>query len=211
MGYVTIIRPINCAITFVSVLVGAWITTGFIYTPQLILAGMIGFIVCAFGNIVNDLYDIEIENMKGEIKTLKEYAGKVLIIVNTASKCGFTPQYNDLQTLYEQYNSEGLEILAFPCNQFGEQEKGSNDDIQSFCQINFGLTFPVMGKLNVNGDEESPLYTYLKSEKKGLLGKNIKWNFTKFLVDRNGNVVKRFAPTLTPLKMNKDIIKYLQE
>jgi glutathione peroxidase len=154
---------------------------------------------------MNEFYKYEVENHKGESVKLEDYKGKVVLVVNTASKCGFTPQYAGLQELYETYNERGLEILAFPCNQFGQQESGSNDDIQKFCQFNYGLTFPVFGKLEVNGANEHPLYTYLKSEKKGLVGRNIKWNFTKFLIDRQGNVIKRFAPTIKPLKMINDI------
>lgn len=158
---------------------------------------------------MNNFYDFEVENHKGEKILLEKYKGKTVLVVNTASKCGFTGQYESLQKLYDSYNEKGLEIIAFPCNQFGEQEKGSNDEIQSFCQLNYGLTFPVFGKLDVNGDNESPLYTYLKSEKKGLLGKDIKWNFTKFLISKNGKVLKRVAPQTDPLKMAKDIEKEL--
>ncbi len=159
---------------------------------------------------MNKIYDYTVKDSKGNEVKLKDYQGKAMIIVNTASKCGFTPQYEDLQKLYDEYHDQGLEILAFPCNQFGKQESGSNEEIQEFCQINYGLTFPVMGKINVNGKEADPLYKYLKSEKGGgLLGKNIKWNFTKFLVDREGNVVERFAPTVKPLDMKGNIEEVL--
>lgn len=158
---------------------------------------------------MKDFYNYDVINHKGETVSLEDYKGKVVLVVNTASKCGFTPQYAGLQELHEQFHERGLEILAFPCNQFGQQESGSNEEIQSFCQFNFGLTFPVFGKLEVNGKNEHPLYTYLKSEKKGLVGRNIKWNFTKFIVDRQGNVVKRYAPTVKPLKMVSDIEKLI--
>lgn len=158
---------------------------------------------------MKEFYTYEVQNHKGETVSLADYQGKVVLIVNTASKCGFTPQYEGLQKLHEQYHDKGLEILAFPCNQFGQQESGTNDEIQSFCQFNFGLTFPVFGKLDVNGTEEAPLYSYLKSEKKGLVGRNIKWNFTKFMIDREGNVIKRYAPTVKPSKMVSDIEKLI--
>lgn len=155
------------------------------------------------------IYDFTVKNSKEEAVSLSNYKEKVLLIVNTASNCGFTPQYKDLQALYDQYHEQGLEILAFPCTQFGNQEPGTNDDIQSFCQINYGLSFPVFAKIEVNGDNADPLYKFLKSEKGGILGSKIKWNFTKFLVDRNGQVVERFAPTLSPADMKGDIEKLL--
>lgn len=158
---------------------------------------------------MSKFYDFEVTNAKGETVSLGTYKDKVVVVVNTASKCGFTGQYEQLQELYDTYNKQGLEIAAFPCNQFGQQEQGSNDEIQSFCQLNYGLSFPVYSKIEVNGENENPLYTFLKSEKKGLLGEDIKWNFTKFLVDKNGQVVKRFAPQTNPLKMKKDIEKLL--
>jgi glutathione peroxidase len=154
---------------------------------------------------MSTFYDFKALNHLGNEVDLKDYKDKVVIVVNTASKCGFTPQYEQLEELYQEYHEKGVEIIAFPCNQFGEQEQGSNDEIQSFCQLNYGLTFPVFSKIEVNGENEHPLYTYLKSEKKGLLGKDIKWNFTKFLIDKNGNVVKRYAPQTNPLKMKSDI------
>lgn len=154
---------------------------------------------------MSTIYDFTVKNAKNEDIHLHDYKNKVLLIVNTASKCGFTPQYEELQTLYDTYSKDDLVILAFPCNQFGNQESGTNDEIQSFCQINYGLTFPVMGKIDVNGSNAHPLYQYLKKEKGSLLGSNIKWNFTKFLVDREGHVVKRFAPTVNPKDMEKDI------
>ena len=158
---------------------------------------------------MSKFYELNVKDFKGDTVELETYKDKVVLVVNTASKCGFTGQYESLQKLYDEYNSKGLEILAFPCNQFGEQEKGSNEEIQSFCQLNFGLTFKVFGKLDVNGENESPLYTYLKSEKKGLLGKDIRWNFTKFLINKDGEVLKRVAPQTDPLKIRKDIEKAL--
>ena len=158
---------------------------------------------------MNKIYEFTVKDSKDQDVALSKYEGKVMLIVNTASKCGFTPQYKELQELYDLYNKDGLEILAFPCNQFGKQEQGSNGEIQEFCQMNYGLTFPVLGKIEVNGDNADPLYKYLKSEKKGLIGKDIKWNFTKFLVDREGNVIKRYASATKPLKIAEDIKKYL--
>jgi len=155
------------------------------------------------------IYDYSLPSASGEEVPLSSYSGKVLLIVNTASKCGFTPQYRDLQELYDEYHAQGLEILATPCNQFGRQEPGSNDEIQEFCQVNFGLTFPVLGKIDVNGRNAHPLYQYLKREAGGLLTNAIKWNFTKFLVDREGNAVRRFAPDCQPRSIAPHIEKLL--
>lgn len=158
------------------------------------------------------IYDFKVKDSRGNEVGLDSYKSKVILIVNTASKCGFTPQYEELQELYDLYHDKGLEILAFPCNQFGNQESGTNQEIQEFCQINFGLKFPVMSKIDVNGETADPLYKYLKNEKGGgLLGKSIKWNFTKFLVDNNGAVVKRFASTVKPLEIKNDIEKLLSK
>lgn len=156
------------------------------------------------------LYDFEVTTITGEQKKLSDYKGQAVLIVNTASKCGFTNQYAELEELHKQYASKGLAILGFPCNQFKQQEKGSDADINSFCQLNFGVTFDMFSKIDVNGDNAAPLYKWLKSEATGLLGsKGIKWNFTKFLVSRDGDVVDRFAPTLSPKGMVKDIEKLL--
>ena len=155
------------------------------------------------------IYDHIVQDSQGRDLCLKDYQGKVLLIVNTASKCGFTKQYVGLQDLYEKYRDRGLEILAFPCNQFGHQEPGSNQEIQNFCTDMFSVTFPVMAKIDVNGEGESPLYTDLKKSQGGLLGSAIKWNFTKFLVDRQGRVVGRFAPTTKPQDLEEDIEKIL--
>ncbi|CDO57453.1 hypothetical protein DV451_002074 [Geotrichum candidum] len=137
--------------------------------------------------------------------------GKVVLIVNVASKCGFTPQYKGLEELNKKYGPEGLVILGFPCNQFAHQEPGSQDEIESFCQLNYGVTFPILKKIDVNGADADPVYTYLKNEKSGLLGfKGIKWNFEKFLVDKNGKVVERYASTTSPASIDATIAKYLK-
>ena len=155
------------------------------------------------------IYDFTVKDNKGADVSLKEYEGKVLLIVNTATGCGFTPQYDGLQDLYEKYAEKGFEILDFPCNQFAGQAPGTGDEIASFCQARFGITFRQFAKIKVNGEGEEPLYTYLKDQKSGALGKKIKWNFTKFLVDRKGNVVARFAPTTTPDKIDAEVEKLL--
>jgi glutathione peroxidase len=145
------------------------------------------------------LYAFSPLNAQGEPHALDAFRGKVLLIVNTASKCGFTPQFEGLEALHQQYAERGLAVLGFPCNQFGKQDPGSNEEIQSFCQLNYGVSFPMFGKLEVNGGNAAPLFKHLKSEAPGALGTEaIKWNFTKFLVDREGNVVKRFASATKP-------------
>ena len=155
------------------------------------------------------IYDFVVKDNKGEDVRMEEYKGKVLLIVNTATGCGFTPQYDGLQDLYEKYNDKGFEILDFPCNQFANQAPGSGDEIASFCQARFGITFRQFAKIKVNGEGEEPLYTYLKEQRGGALGKKIKWNFTKFLVARDGTVVARYAPTTTPEKIDEDVAKLL--
>ncbi len=156
------------------------------------------------------VYDFTMKDAKGQDVDLSEYKGKVLLIVNTATGCGFTPQYEGLQKLYDTYQSQGFEILDFPCNQFGHQAPGSDEEIVEFCQMKYNTTFRQFSKIEVNGDNEAPLYTYLKSQKSGgLLGKNIKWNFTKFLVDREGKVVDRFGPSETPEKIEASVKKLL--
>lgn len=155
------------------------------------------------------LYDLNVKQMDGNDKALADYKGKVLLIVNTATGCGFTPQYDGLQDLYEKYADRGFEILDFPCNQFGHQAPGDDEEIHSFCTGRFGITFPQFTKIDVNGANESPLYTFLKSQKGGVLGSAIKWNFTKFLMDRSGNVVGRFAPTEKPEALIASIEKLL--
>ena len=151
------------------------------------------------------IYDFYVKDSGGRDVSLKDYKGKVLLIVNTASKCGFTPQYQGLQRLYEKYGKDKFEILAFPCNQFANQEPGSSAEISSFCSLNYGVTFPVLQKVDVNGKNAAPLFEYLKEASPGILGKAIKWNFTKFLVDSEGNIVDRFAPTTEPEKLDAKI------
>lgn len=156
------------------------------------------------------LYDIEVETLAGEPKTMADYGGKVLLIVNTASKCGFTPQYAGLEKLHERFAERGFSVLGFPCNQFGGQEPGGSDEIGAFCQKNYGVTFPMHAKIEVNGDAAHPLYRLLKKEQKGVLGTEaIKWNFTKFLVDREGNVIKRFGSRTKPRDLDEHIDKLL--
>ena len=152
------------------------------------------------------VYDFEALSITGKPVALKQYKGQPLLIVNTASACGFTPQFAGLEDLHTTYGKRGLVVLGFPCNQFGGQDKGENDTIAEFCQINYGVTFPMMAKIDVNGSDAHPLYQWLAIEAPGLLGsKSIKWNFTKFLVGRDGQVIKRYAPTDTPQSMAKDI------
>jgi glutathione peroxidase len=154
--------------------------------------------------------DFTVTTNRGQELALKEKLGTVLLVVNTASKCGFTPQYDGLEKLYQQFRDQGFEILGFPCNQFGAQEPGSADEIAEFCKVNFGVTFPLMAKIDVNGPGASPLYDWMKSEAKGLMGStSVKWNFTKFLIDRQGRVVKRYAPTDKPEAIARDVEKLL--
>ncbi len=151
------------------------------------------------------IYDFTMKLADGTQKSLSDFRGKVLLIVNTATGCGFTPQYEGLEKLYGQYHDKGLEILDFPCNQFGHQAPGTDEEIVSFCQLHYSTSFPQFAKIEVNGAGEAPLYTCLKKEKGGLIGSRIKWNFTKFLVDRSGKVVGRFAPTVTPAQLEEKI------
>jgi glutathione peroxidase len=154
-------------------------------------------------------HDFDATDINGLEKHLADYRGKVLLIVNTASQCGFTPQYGPLQGLYDKYAGRGLEILGFPCDQFGHQEPGTEGEIAEFCESEFGITFPLFSKIDVNGKDAHPLYKWLKSEKSGVLGGAIKWNFTKFLVDTEGNVVKRYATATKPGDIAADIEKLL--
>jgi glutathione peroxidase len=158
---------------------------------------------------VQTISDFSARAINGSELPLSTYAGKVVLVVNTASKCGFTPQYEGLEELYEKYEPQGLVVLGFPCDQFGHQEPGDESAIDEFCKLNFGVTFPLFSKIEVNGDEAHPLYQWLRKEKSGILGDAIKWNFTKFLVGRDGAVVQRYAPTTTPDKMAGDIEKAL--
>ncbi len=154
--------------------------------------------------------DFKVTTNRGEELDLSAKQGNVLLVVNTASKCGFTPQYDGLEELYQKYRDRGFEVLGFPCNQFGHQEPGSADEIQEFCKVNFGVTFPLMQKVDVNGPDASPLFDWMKKEARGVMGTtSIKWNFTKFLIDRDGNVVKRYGSTDTPASIAKDIEKLL--
>ena len=154
--------------------------------------------------------DFRVRKPNGETIDLADKQGKVLLVVNTASKCGFTPQYDGLEKLWQDYGGKGFEVLAFPCNQFGAQEPGTADEIESFCKVNFGLSFPLLAKIEVNGDNADPLYDWLKKEAPGVLGtKAIKWNFTKFLIGRDGRVVRRYAPTDKPESIAGDIEKLL--
>lgn len=154
--------------------------------------------------------DFTVTTNKGEPLDLSEKLGKVLLVVNTASKCGFTPQYDGLEKLFEGYKDRGFEVLGFPCNQFGNQEPGDAEEIAQFCKLNFGVTFPLMAKVDVNGENASPLFDWMKGEAPGLMGsKGIKWNFTKFLIDRQGKVVKRYAPQDKPERIAQDIEKLL--
>ncbi len=155
-------------------------------------------------------YDFKARKMNGQEVRMKEYEGKVVLVVNTASKCGFTPQFEGLEELYKEYKDKGLEILGFPCNQFGSQDKGSNEEIHQFCKLNYGVSFNMFEKIEVNGDNAHPLYKFLKREAKGVLNENIKWNFTKFLIDSKGNVIKRYAPIAKPQQIKEDIEKLLK-
>lgn len=157
-----------------------------------------------------EFYDFQANKMNGQKISMSDYKGKVVLIVNTASKCGLTPQFEGLETLYKEYKDQGLEILGFPCNQFANQDKGSNQEIQEFCKLNYGVSFTMFEKIDVNGENAHPLYKYLKDKEKGFLSKEIKWNFTKFLIDRDGKVIKRYAPTLEPLKIKSDIENLLR-
>ena len=154
-------------------------------------------------------YDYKAVKMNGQEVSMEDYKGKVVLVVNTASKCGLTPQLKGLEALYEEYKDKGFIILGFPCNQFANQDPGNNKEISEFCLLNYGVTFDMFEKIEVNGENAHPLYKYLKEQKHGLINKEIKWNFAKFLIDRDGNVVKRFAPTTVPDKIKADVEKYL--
>ncbi|SET95609.1 glutathione peroxidase [Paenibacillus sp. NFR01] len=156
------------------------------------------------------IYDFSASTLRGKEESMEQYKGNVLLVVNTASKCGFTPQFKGLQETYDKFKDRGFTVLGFPSNQFAGQEPGDSDDIAEFCQINYGVTFPMFEKIDVKGDDAHPLFKYLTNEAPGLLGsKSIKWNFTKFLVDRDGKVVKRYAPQTTPEQIEADIAKLI--
>jgi glutathione peroxidase len=155
------------------------------------------------------IYDLTARLNSGENKALSDYRGKVLLIVNVASKCGFTPQYAGLQKLYSELHERGLEVLGFPCDQFGHQEPGSDSEIRNFCDQSYGVTFPLFAKIEVNGPGQDPLYSFLKSQKGGFLSSAIKWNFTKFLIDRQGGVIHRYSPSTAPERIRADIEKEL--
>lgn len=160
--------------------------------------------------MAEDIYGFSGVTMQGKDVSLSQYRGKVLLVVNTASKCGFTPQLKGLEDLYDRFRDKGLEILGFPCNQFAKQDPASNDEINQFCELNYGVKFTLFQKVDVNGDHAHPLFKYLKKQAPGVLGTQaIKWNFTKFLVDRNGKVLERYAPTDTPEKIGKDLERLL--
>lgn len=178
-----------------------WIVTAF---------ALLSLNSCAKETPMQSIYDFKLQTIDGEPTTLAPYKGKVLLIVNVASKCGFTPQYDGLEALYKKYKDRGLVVLGFPCNQFGSQEPGTESQIRNFCRVNFGVTFLMFAKIKVNGDNADPLYRYLKSSRPGLLGSEaIKWNFTKFLIDREGNVIERYAPATKPAELESEIEKLL--
>ena len=159
---------------------------------------------------MKSIYDYKVDDSQKNPVSLSDYKGKTLLIVNVASRCGLTPQYKGLQEIYSKYSDKDFEILAFPCNQFGAQEPGSNEEIQEFCDTNFNVSFKIFDKINVNGSSASPLFKHLKNEAKGVMGSEaIKWNFTKFLIDNNGRVIKRYSPQTTPDKIDKDLSKIL--
>jgi len=155
-------------------------------------------------------YEYRATRIDGADQRMDAYAGQVVVVVNTASKCGFTPQFGELEALYKRYQAEGLMIIGFPCNQFSNQEPGTNEDIASFCDLTYGVTFPMFAKIEVNGPNTHPLYRFLKKEAKGMLGNTIKWNFTKFLIGRDGKVLKRFAPNVRPMEMEAAIVEALK-
>ena len=162
--------------------------------------------------IKDNIYDHSCNDNLGNLQNLSAFEGQALLIVNTASNCGFTPQYNGLQELQEKFKDSGFSVLAFPCNQFGGQEPGSSEEIQEFCTVNYGINFPIFEKVDVKGEDAHPLFKYLTSEKKGLLGsESIKWNFTKFLINKEGKPIARFAPNTTPEKISKEIENLLKD
>ena len=182
--------------------------------PIIFILGISTFIYSATkkskGEMNKTIYDFKVKTIDGKDKSLADYKGKVLLIVNTASECGYTPQYTGLQELYIKYKEQGFEVLGFPCNQFGGQEPGTNSEIKSFCSTYYSITFPMFEKIEVNGDNADALYKYLKSAQSGLITDDIKWNFTKFLIDKNGNPVDRYGSATTPESISKDIEELLK-
>ncbi len=177
-----------------------------------ILLAVLFILTLNAGDDMKHFYDFRVKDIHGESVSLSKYRDKVLLVVNVASKCGFTPQYEGLEKLYERYKAQGFEILAFPCNQFRNQEPGTSKEIQNFCKVNYGVTFPLFAKIKVNGDHAAPLYVYLKKEAPGFLGtQSIKWNFTKFLIDKKGNVLKRYGSSTEPADIAEDIEKLLKK
>lgn len=159
----------------------------------------------------NNFYDFTVKNSQNQDESLSKYKGQVTLVVNVASKCGFTPQYKGLEELYREFKAQGFNIIGFPCNQFGAQEPGSNEEIQQFCSLNYDVSFPVMAKVDVNGDDAAPIYKWMKSAAPGLLGTEaIKWNFTKFLIGKDGQVLERYAPQKEPKEIASDIQKALK-
>ncbi|CAD2072375.1 glutathione peroxidase [Phocicoccus pinnipedialis] len=161
--------------------------------------------------MTQNIYDIEVKDKTGNYDSLEKYKGQVMVVVNTATQCGLSGQFNTLEELYQKYKDDGFVVLGFPSNQFANQEPGDDEEIAQTCQMNFGVTFPIYSKVDVNGKNESPLFTYLKKESKGMLGSSIKWNFTKFLIDQEGNVVQRYGPKDSPLKMEEQIKSLLSK
>lgn len=177
-----------------------------IFLPFMVAMGLGFWALTSYGGKVENIYGFEAKTSEGTVQKLSEYKGKVLLIVNVASQCGYTKQYSGLQQIFKKYAEQGFAVLAFPCNQFGSQEPGTDSEIKSFCQTNFGVTFPVFSKIDVNGKEAHPLYQWLKSAAPGIAGtESIKWNFTKFLIGRDGRVISRYAPQATPESLSKDI------
>lgn len=160
---------------------------------------------------MSTLYDLSFEDTKGNVVSLGDFRGKVLLLVNTATKCGFAPQFKELEALHQQYGKDGLVVIGFPCNQFGNQEPETNESMAQVCELNFGVTFMLSEKIHVNGPNAHPLFTYLKQHSTSTLGKDLKWNFTKFLVSRNGETVLRFAPTTTPESIRPQVEQFLAE
>lgn len=180
----------------------------------LILIALAFSFSCNYTNNMNrtkqNFYDFKAENVQGEEVSMDTYKDKVILVVNTASKCGFTPQFEGLEELYKKYKDQDFVILGFPCNQFAKQDPGTNEEILEFCQVNYGVTFPMFAKIDVNGKNVHPIYKYLKTELPGSLGKRIKWNFTKFLISKDGIPLKRYGPTVKPEDIEKDIIENLK-